>query len=149
MSKFHAIDGWYFERLSDGRVHVVVQPKLDEAPVTDIIFDESSWCSIIASVSPTGDNGNTFPLAAQLHDAERALSPPGRQELVDRAWERQRDGEQITPLVIERHESDGVHWGVSITSPNPEPIDYYECHGEREAANLAKQIKATSALRIP
>lgn len=69
-SKFHATDGWYFERLSDGRVRIVVQPKLDEAPVTDIIFDEGTWCSIAASVSPNGDNAASFAAATAVHQGK-------------------------------------------------------------------------------
>jgi hypothetical protein len=68
--KFHATDGWYFERLTDGRVHIVVQPKLDEAPVTDIIFDEGTWCSIVASVSPSGDNAASFAAATAVHQGK-------------------------------------------------------------------------------
>lgn len=50
-------------------------------------------------------------------------------------------GVKFTPLVLELHEDDGVYWGVSLTSPNPEPEDYYECRSSKEAWSLKTQIE--------
>lgn len=63
---FHAHSGWYFERLGD-RVRIVYKPDGQESPITDIIFDAATWKSIVASVSATGGNSNTYAAATQLH----------------------------------------------------------------------------------
>ncbi len=52
-----------------------------------------------------------------------------------------REGKKIGPTVIELHEDDGVHWGVSIGGSNPEPEDYYECRSSQEAFNLKAKIE--------
>ena len=71
MGKFHYKDGWYFERLEKGGSVKITYPggwiddkKRDEE---ELVIDHSSWASIVASVTPTGDNAETFSAAEKLH----------------------------------------------------------------------------------
>ena len=66
--QFNAGDGWYFERLADGQVHIAVQPDRDKAPILDIIFEPDLWCSIVTSL--TGATTQTFKAVRDLHRAK-------------------------------------------------------------------------------
>ena len=44
-------------------------------------------------------------------------------------------------LLIESHESDGVEWGISFTTPNPEPEEYVACKTRDDALRLQKILK--------
>lgn len=70
----------------------------------------------------------------------------GVPELFNRVARRQKQGKRIVPLLLERHEADGVHWGVSITSHDPEPDDYYGCRTKEEALGLVAMIKDDNPL---
>ena len=61
MSKFHAKDGWFFERLTDGAVKITTEA------FCDITLDADTWASAVASVSAAGDMAETFKLAVNLH----------------------------------------------------------------------------------
>ncbi len=61
MARFIPEHGWTFERLDNGRVEIVVE---DEYAVT---LDAATWASVVASVTPSGDNAKTFGMAEQLH----------------------------------------------------------------------------------
>lgn len=79
MPKFHAHDGWHFERLKDGSVRVTReetqdykgQPLLNgSVELETVVFDPDTWASIVASVSKKGENGDTFARASRLHMSE-------------------------------------------------------------------------------
>lgn len=50
----------------------------------------------------------------------------------------------MNPILIETHNifyNNGVEWGVSFTSSNPEPKDYVACKTKEDAERLIKIIK--------
>ena len=63
---FHYRDGWYFERLEDGSVHIYYRGEPDVFPMATVTIDPASWASIVAHVSAKGD----LSLAQQLERAE-------------------------------------------------------------------------------
>lgn len=71
MGKFHYRDGWYFERLEDGSVLITYPVKiLDDEKIMKFRIDGDSWASIVAAVTPTGDNAETFDMAMRLHNRQ-------------------------------------------------------------------------------
>ena len=70
---FHFKDRWFFERLdTEGTVRIYHETgglQRDDPIGRDVQFDidPASWASIVASVSLSGDNAVTFPLAEKLH----------------------------------------------------------------------------------
>lgn len=70
---FHAVNGWYFKRLEDGRVRVVKRafPREDASVEAMIEFDADTWASIVASVTAEGENAGTFQAAEGLHAGKR------------------------------------------------------------------------------
>ena len=64
-------------------------------------------------------------------------------EFFNRIARRQAAGMRIIPVLIETHGHE-VKWGISITSHNPDPDDYYSCHSLQEAQNLKTQIEQTN-----
>ncbi len=46
----------------------------------------------------------------------------------------------MNAIVIESHDNDGVKWGVSVGSHNPEPYEYIECGGRDEAFALRDKL---------
>ena len=61
MSPFHAHSGWYFSRLVDGAVAV------SGPNGVSVTFDAGTWASIVASVSATGETGESFYAAERFH----------------------------------------------------------------------------------
>ncbi len=51
---------------------------------------------------------------------------------------------KVIPILIETHEENGVEWGVSLTSSNPEPEDYYACQSKEEALSLKAMLEETN-----
>ena len=45
------------------------------------------------------------------------------------------------PVVIETHEENGVEWGVSLTSANPEPADYLAMPDSETAYRVADALE--------
>ena len=70
MSEFHWQEGWGFHRLDDGSVRIqrrrVVSrdTRLVEA---EAVIPAAEWASIVASVTPSGDNAETCAAATALH----------------------------------------------------------------------------------
>lgn len=58
--RFHARDGWYFERQPDGGVRII-------APIGEIVLDAETWASVAASVTLAGEHGETFRLMRWAH----------------------------------------------------------------------------------
>ncbi len=80
---FHAQDGWFFRRNSDGSVTIaLVSPPhgamflvdgaddnaIDSAAVR-VTLPSTSWASVMASVSAKGETADRFTEAARFHDA--------------------------------------------------------------------------------
>lgn len=71
---FHWKDGWYFERVKDGphepgTVHIVKREdsKQFSKVIQEAYIPPDEWCSIIASVSPQGETGETYREAQKFH----------------------------------------------------------------------------------
>ena len=67
-SWFHAKDGWFFRRLSDGSVEIVKRNTAhdDDPIVAQGIFTVEDWASIVASVSGLGESGASFRICESL-----------------------------------------------------------------------------------
>lgn len=68
---YHWRDGWYFNRETDGSVTVLKREQVAHdrlalrLPVARI--PASEWASIVAAVSKSGDTGEQFRRAEELH----------------------------------------------------------------------------------
>ena len=63
---FHWKDGWYFGKTVGG--DVTIENK--SLGISRMLIDPDSWCSIIASVSKTGDTAENFAQAQEFHKGE-------------------------------------------------------------------------------
>lgn len=72
---FHWKDNWYFERRENGGVRIY---HLDERGIADedIEIDADSWASIVASVSASGETGETFREARDFHMMKKGRPGP-------------------------------------------------------------------------
>lgn len=66
---FHLTDGWYFERLPEGKVRILKRESAhDKAPiVAEVVVDGPGWCSIIASMSAEGETSHKYDEAVEFH----------------------------------------------------------------------------------
>ncbi len=64
---FHAHSGWFFRREPDGSVRILAPDSLGPGAQQVGIFDAGTWASIVASVSASGESGETFRSAEALH----------------------------------------------------------------------------------
>jgi len=64
---FHSHSGYYFERIDLDRVKITKINEKNSIKEFEVIFDADTWCSIMASVSAIGENGETFGMAENLH----------------------------------------------------------------------------------
>ena len=68
---FHAKDGLHFERRIEMNGAVRIFKHENAKPgsriVMDLVVDADTWCSIVAAMSPAGENGDTFRMAEDLH----------------------------------------------------------------------------------
>ena len=68
---FHVAKGLFFERQDNGSVRII--KTYDERPprpdniVLDMFLPESVWCSIVASMSAWGEDGNGWYRALDFH----------------------------------------------------------------------------------
>lgn len=53
----------------------------------------------------------------------------------------------LTPLYIESHEEDGVHWIASVDGPNPEREDAVWCANREEAERCVQIFQRLIAMR--
>jgi predicted NBD/HSP70 family sugar kinase len=62
---FHLRDGWYFHRneQDDGTVTIHI-------PGRTLVIPANEWESVVAAMSPTGDNADTYAKAKALHEGE-------------------------------------------------------------------------------
>jgi hypothetical protein len=63
---FHSKDNWFWKRGADGSVTVTQQDVYGNIICFHQV-DASTWCSIIASVSMSGDTADSFAQAERLH----------------------------------------------------------------------------------
>lgn len=69
-SEFHARDGWYFSRNADGCVRITNRRNVStdvRHVIAEVEVDADTWCSIIASMTPTRETSATFQAARDLH----------------------------------------------------------------------------------
>ena len=66
---FHYKDGIFAERLEDGSVRIIKRETAhdDAKIVSELIFDPDGWCSIIATVSDTGETSEKWEEANKFH----------------------------------------------------------------------------------
>lgn len=71
---FHAHDGWYFRRDTDGHVTIeVTETAQVDAPLARALtVDPDTWASIVASVSASGEDGQTWQRARDFHAGSQA-----------------------------------------------------------------------------
>jgi hypothetical protein len=69
MTRMHIANGVYFERHANGAVRIVRAADF-EAPETELLasFNPSTWASVVAFVSATGENSDTIQRALKLHE---------------------------------------------------------------------------------
>ncbi len=69
---FHSKEGWWFDRLPNGDVGVTLTGLTINPYVIDaqVVFDPNTWASIVAFVSATGDNAETWGRARRLHNGQ-------------------------------------------------------------------------------
>ena len=62
---FHAKDGQFFERQSDGSVRILARETGHDgaAVLKDVTLGPSEWASVVASMSKEGENGETWRMA--------------------------------------------------------------------------------------
>lgn len=66
---FHYKDGWFFTRQNDGSVLLECRDKMqpDGEVLTSLKIDADSWCSVIASMSDTGETHEKWLEARKFH----------------------------------------------------------------------------------
>lgn len=66
---FHTHDGWYFKRLPDGSVRIVVSESahVDAPVVREHVLPENEWASVVASVSAGGEDYDRWMAARDFH----------------------------------------------------------------------------------
>lgn len=62
---FHAHSGWFFRREPDGSVRILAPDS--QATHQVVTLDANTWASVVASVSDTGETGETFRAALAAH----------------------------------------------------------------------------------
>jgi hypothetical protein len=64
---FHAHDGWYFRRETDGSVRILGPDSLGPGAHQAVTLDVATWASAVASVTAQGETAETFEAASALH----------------------------------------------------------------------------------
>lgn len=67
---FHINRGWTAQRTENGSVHIVGHDAVGVA-VVELMMTDTEWASVVASVSASGETGETFGAALDLHNRER------------------------------------------------------------------------------
>lgn len=65
--EYHESDGWYFKRLPDGSVRIRVVDWPEGKIVREHVVKPGPWCSLIASVSISGETTETWMYAHEFH----------------------------------------------------------------------------------
>lgn len=86
---FHAREGWFFLRGDDGSVRIQRRSEaglLGDDVLADVTLEASSWASVVAFVSASGENARSFAAALAFHEGraddatERAAELAGQLE---------------------------------------------------------------------
>ena len=66
---FHTKDGWCFERVVDGGVHIIKKydARIDAPIVAEVYLNHDEWASVIASVAAGGETAEKFKKAKEFH----------------------------------------------------------------------------------
>lgn len=72
---FHAHGGWFFRRESDGSVRILAPDSLGRGAHQKVVLGPGTWASVVASVSASGENGETFRAAERFHDGTPDSTP--------------------------------------------------------------------------
>lgn len=72
---FHARDGWFFRRESDGSVRILAPDSLGPGAHQCVTLDPDTWASVVASVAASGESGETFRAAQRFHGSEGQSEP--------------------------------------------------------------------------
>lgn len=64
---FHVKDGWFFERLSDGSVHLFKKAADGYHNTAALVMDANTWASVISSMSIGGEANGGFYRALDFH----------------------------------------------------------------------------------
>lgn len=66
---FHTHDGFYWRRLPDGSVRIIVaeSARSDSPVLREHVLPENEWASVVASVSDEGENWDRWMAARQFH----------------------------------------------------------------------------------
>lgn len=72
MQGFHWREGWYFDRLPNGDVHLKkdANHSSEAFPFVDVTIPASEWASIVSSVSAAGETGDTYRAALAFHQGQ-------------------------------------------------------------------------------
>ncbi len=73
MSLFHSHDDWWFERQTNGDVHIIHGIRKEqrwEEIYDEVVLDKNTWCSIIASMSYYGEEDYGYFRACNFHYKE-------------------------------------------------------------------------------
>lgn len=70
---FHYKDGIYFKREENGDVTIVIKDSahVDAKVVKTLNIDVNGWCSIIASVSDTGETSEKWEDSLKFHGNDK------------------------------------------------------------------------------
>ena len=61
--EFHAKEGLFFQRFSDGSVRVRAADPTGKDTLKEVTLDASAWASVVASMTAAGENGRTWNAA--------------------------------------------------------------------------------------
>lgn len=64
---FHTLEGWWFQRLDDGRVQVTHTDPTGETVHGQVVIEGGPWCSVVATVSAKGETSATWQEALRFH----------------------------------------------------------------------------------
>jgi hypothetical protein len=65
---FHLRDGFYFERLENGAVLIVVAQRNPGPVLRELTVPAAEWASALAAVSPDGYTGESYAVALAFHE---------------------------------------------------------------------------------
>jgi len=75
---FHESDGFFFGRKKDGTVAIVKTEQTGEQterhPLWQHEISPDAWCSVVSSMLPEGETGDSFRFVRSLHDGTLDLA---------------------------------------------------------------------------
>ncbi len=68
---FHAKDGWFFQRVDNGDVRIMLQPSgFGGQPQAQVQLSSDTWASIVATVSAKGETAESWKAASNFHNTK-------------------------------------------------------------------------------